>query len=132
MKTEIILLFFINICSAIGYSLIAPLYPYEALKRDIKEKVCGFIISMFAVSNFFATPFCPALISKYGRKQIFYFAVIVEVISYSKFKKISYIGYMYLCLRTSVLYSWILLISIYISRFKICSWDRFLFFCYLR
>lgn len=79
MKTEIILLFFINICSAIGYSLVAPLYPYEARKRDIKEELCGFIISVFAISNFFATPFCPALINKYGRKNTFYYACIIEV-----------------------------------------------------
>jgi predicted MFS family arabinose efflux permease len=81
MKTEIILLFFINVCSAIGYSLIAPLYPYEAKKRDIQENICGIVISMFAVSNFFATPFCPTIISKFGRKKTFYYACILEVIS---------------------------------------------------
>ena len=80
MKKEILVLFFINICSAIGYSLIAPLYPSEAIKRDIKERLCGVIISMFALSNFFATPFCPALIGRYGRKKIFYFACRLEVI----------------------------------------------------
>ena len=79
MKKEIIILFFINISSAIGYSLIAPLYSSEAIKRDIKEDLCGLIISMFAFSNFFATPFCPALIGKYGRKKILYIACIVEV-----------------------------------------------------
>ena len=79
MGKEFYLLLFINICSAIGYSLIAPLYPTEALKRGIKENICGFIISMFAISNFFTTPFCPGLISKYGRKNMFYFACVLEV-----------------------------------------------------
>jgi predicted MFS family arabinose efflux permease len=79
MKREIILLFSVNIMSAIGYSLIAPLYPSIAKERGIGEHLCGLIISMFALSNFFATPFCPMLISKYGRKNIFYFALSLEV-----------------------------------------------------
>lgn len=79
MKTEILLLFFINILSAIGYSLIAPLFPFEAATRGIKENMCGIVISIFAVSNFLATPFGPSLISKYGRKNIFYFATALEV-----------------------------------------------------
>ena len=79
MKKELILLLFINICSAIGYSLIAPLYSSEAIKRGIKEDICGFIISIFAFANFCATPFCPFLISKYGRKRIFYIACVMEV-----------------------------------------------------
>jgi MFS family permease len=78
MTREIYFLFFINICSAIGYSLIAPLYSFEASKRDIKENMCGIIISIFAISNFFSTPFIPSLISKYGRKKIFYAACILE------------------------------------------------------
>ncbi len=80
MAKEFYLLFFINICSAIGYSLIAPLYPSEAILRGIKEDICGLVISMFAVSNFLTTPFCPTLVSKYGRKNMFYFACVIEVI----------------------------------------------------
>lgn len=79
MSKEIFLLFFINVCSAIGYSLIAPLYPLEAKEKGIQENLCGIVISMFAVSNFFATPFTPALIGKYGRKEMFYTACILEV-----------------------------------------------------
>lgn len=79
MIKEIILLFIINTLSAIGYSLIAPLYPTLAEERKVNESICGIVISMFAVSNFFATPFCPSLIIKYGRKNMFYFAMCVEV-----------------------------------------------------
>ncbi len=79
MKKEIILLFFLNACSGVGYSIVAPLYPSEAFKHGIGEYLSGTIISMFAVSNFIVTPFCPYLIKKYGRKNILYTACLLEV-----------------------------------------------------
>ena len=79
MKKEIIALFFINTLSAIGYSLIAPLYPPLARERGLKDYTVGFIISLFAITNFIVTPFSPHIISKYGRKNCFYFAMGIEV-----------------------------------------------------
>ena len=79
MIKAIFLLFVINTLTAMGYSLIAPFYPTLALQRNVSESVCGVVFAMFAVSNFFATPFCPSLISKYGRKNMFYFAMSLEV-----------------------------------------------------
>jgi MFS family permease len=81
MKKEVIFLFIINVFSAIGYSLIAPLYPALAEERGLGEDICGLVISMFAVSDFLFTPFCPAIIQKVGRKKIFYLAMILEVIN---------------------------------------------------
>ena len=62
MKKDIVFLFVINVCSAVGYSLIAPLYPALAKERGYGEHLCGIIIAMFAISNFFFTPFCPFFI----------------------------------------------------------------------
>ncbi len=79
MKKEILLLFLLNGCSGIGYSIIAPLYPSEAYKHGIGEYISGIIISMFALSSFIASPFSPYLINKFGRKNILYTACLLEV-----------------------------------------------------
>jgi MFS family permease len=82
MTKELWLLFVINTLSAVGYSLIAPLYPIIAHQRGIKEHIIGFVISLFAISNFFSTPICPKFISKYGKKNMFYLAMCIEVLIY--------------------------------------------------
>ena len=78
MNNQVLLLFFINIFSAMGYSLIAPLYPSLSTEHHINETLTGWIISIFALSNFISTPFTPNLCQKYGRKNIFYFSTITE------------------------------------------------------
>jgi DHA1 family multidrug resistance protein-like MFS transporter len=79
MNKDLVLLFCINALSAIGYSLIAPLYPSLAKDRNMGEGLCGTVIAIFAVSNFIITPFCPVLIQKYGRKNIMVYALVLEV-----------------------------------------------------
>jgi predicted MFS family arabinose efflux permease len=79
MNRENIILFIVNGLSATGYSLMAPLYPSLAKERGIEEDVIGMIIAIFAVANFIATPFCPKLIQKTGRKNLLYFAICLEV-----------------------------------------------------
>jgi MFS family permease len=78
MSNQIFLLIFINMCSAIGYSLLAPLYSSEAKKRDILEDTCGLVIAIYAAANFISTTFVPSLVSVFGRKNIFYIACIIE------------------------------------------------------
>lgn len=78
MNNQVLLLFFINLFSAMGYSLIAPLYPSLSTEHHINETLTGWIISIFALSNSISTPFTPNLCLKYGRKNIFYFSTITE------------------------------------------------------
>ena len=78
MNHQVLLLFCINLFSAMGYSLIAPLYPTLGEERHINEEVLGWIISVYALFNFLVTPFTPYLSNKFGRKNIFYFATISE------------------------------------------------------
>ena len=78
MNNQVLLLVFINMFSAMGYSLIAPLYPSLSTERHINETLTGWIISIFALSNFIVTPFTPNLCQKYGRKKIFYFSTLTE------------------------------------------------------
>jgi hypothetical protein len=67
MTKEIFLLLIINTLSAVGYSLIAPIYPIIAHERCLKEHMIGIIISIFTISNFSSTPIVPKYISKYGK-----------------------------------------------------------------
>lgn len=85
MKKEIILLFTINILSAIGYSLIAPLYPSIAIKKGLSEYAIGIIFSCFSISNIIFIPLSPKFIKHYGRRQLLYIALITEVMNFFLF-----------------------------------------------
>lgn len=79
MKREIMLLFMINALSAVGYSLIAPLFPSIAMKKGVSEFIIGLIFSCFAISNVLTIPFTPQLIKHYGRINLMYFSLVLEV-----------------------------------------------------
>jgi len=80
MKNEIILLFMINVLSAVGYSLIAPLFPSIAINKGVSEFTIGLTFSCFAISNVITIPLTPQLIKKYGRINLMYFSLFLEVI----------------------------------------------------
>lgn len=82
MKKEILVLLITNIFSAIGYSIIAPLYPALADSMGIGQDVTGLIIAAFAISNVITTPLIPGLMSIFDRKEVFYLAMILEVNNY--------------------------------------------------
>lgn len=77
---EIFLLFVINIISGVGYSLVAPLYPSIAVNRGLNNFIIGVIISIFAISNLFVTPFAHIIFKKIGKKKIFMYAIGAEVL----------------------------------------------------
>ncbi len=79
MFSQILLLFLINSLSAIGYSLIAPLYPTVAKDKGVDDSMVGIIFSFFAISNIVAIPLTPRLIAKYGRRKLFYISMMIEV-----------------------------------------------------
>ncbi len=79
MNKNIILLFLVNISSAVGYSLIAPLFPSIALEKGLSEAIIGIIIASFAVSNSIITPYCHKIFSIYGKKKVFFFGLLSEV-----------------------------------------------------
>lgn len=75
---HIILLVFINILSAAGYSLIAPLYPALAAERKVCEFMVGIIFSCYAISNIICIPLTPKKVNKHGRKQLLYISMLIE------------------------------------------------------
>ena len=78
MNKNILLLFFINLFSAMGYSLISPLFPSIGEKHNLNEAIIGWIISLYALFNFSITPFVPILVIKFGKKNIFIISVFLE------------------------------------------------------
>jgi MFS family permease len=79
MKREIVLLFLVNFGSAIGYSLVAPLFPSIALERGISEETIGKIMASFAISNVLITPFYSKIFNIIGKKRVFYIGLFIEV-----------------------------------------------------
>ena len=79
MKSDQYLLCFVNFLSAMGYSLIAPIYPPIALKR-ISVSMCGVVIGAFALSQTVCVLFSPFFISRFGRKKLFFFSTFSLII----------------------------------------------------
>ena len=75
-KMLIIILF--AIFSQIGYSLLAPLYPFLAEERGVSSSLVGIIFSSFAISNFLLTILTPYLSEKCGRKNLLILAILTE------------------------------------------------------
>ena len=78
MELKIFLLIIINSFIAMGYSIVSPLFPVIGKKVNLQENILGWIISCYALANFCITPFTPYLFSKFGRKNIFYIACLIE------------------------------------------------------
>ena len=78
MNKEVLILFLLNMLSGVGYSIIAPLFPILGQKNSISEALLGWMISFYALSDFFTTPFIPKIIKKLGRKNLLYFATFCE------------------------------------------------------
>ena len=70
----ITILLFLNILNAMGYSLIAPLFPILGRESGFNDALIGWIISSYSVANTLVTPFIPSLCQKYTRLKILYFS----------------------------------------------------------
>jgi MFS family permease len=80
MKNQIVFLFIVNVLSAIGYSLLAPLYPFIALQKNVSETTIGLVFSCFSFANVITITLTPKYIQIFGRRALFYFGIIIEVI----------------------------------------------------
>ena len=81
MDYKVFLMIIINSFIAMGYSIISPLFPVIGRKIGLSENVLGWIISSYALANFSITPFAPYLVSKFGRRTLFYIACLIEATS---------------------------------------------------
>ena len=78
MKKSIILLICMNTFSAMGYSIVAPLFPVLGKDFSISEALLGWIISTYAISNCITTPFVPKLCKRFSRIKLLYIATFFE------------------------------------------------------
>ena len=78
MKKSIILLICMNTFSAMGYSIVAPLFPVLGKDFSISEALLGWIISTYAISNCITTPFVPKLCKRFSRIKLLYLATFFE------------------------------------------------------
>ena len=80
-----------NMFSAMGYSIVAPLFPVLGKDFEISEALLGCIISTFAITNCITTPFVPKLCKRFSRIRLLYFATFFEAtctLTYSFLEKI--------------------------------------------
>ena len=91
MSSKILILISFSIISEVGYSLLAPLYPFIAKKLGLSNSLIGLVFSSFALSNFFATLITPTLIILIGRQRCFYLGILTEGICTICFGLISFI-----------------------------------------
>ena len=92
MSSKILILISFSIISEVGYSLLAPLYPFIAKKLGLSNSLIGLVFSSFALSNFFATLITPTLITLIGRQRCFYLGILTEGICTICFGLISFIS----------------------------------------
>lgn len=92
MSSKLLILISFAIISEVGYSLLAPLYPFIAKNLGLSDSLIGLVFSSFAISNFFSTLLTPFLISLIGRKNTLYLALFTEGLCSILFGLISFIS----------------------------------------
>ena len=80
MKYEQIILCYLNVLSAMSFSLIAPLLPPLCKEKGISNEVCSYLISSLCATQILTTLYCPNLIQKFGQKKLFLVSVFGQTI----------------------------------------------------
>jgi MFS family permease len=75
-----IVLFYLNALGAMGYSLIAPLFPPLFKERGLSNLVCSYIIACISLTNVIAAIYCSFLSEKFGQKNLLLFSVTGQTI----------------------------------------------------
>ena len=80
MKYVQIIIFYLNLLGAMGFSLIAPLFPPLCKEKGISNQICSYIISSICITQIFASIYSPSIIQKVGTKRLFLFSLIGQTI----------------------------------------------------
>jgi len=75
-----IVLFYLNALGAMGYSLIAPLFPPLFKERGLSNLVCSYIIACISLTNVIAAIYCSFLSEKFGQKNLLLLSVTGQTI----------------------------------------------------
>ena len=91
MKKEQLTLFLLNAISAMGYSLIAPLFPPLFKERFISNLTCSYLISIFCATNILSAFTCSYLCQKFGQKILFLISALMNSLAIILYGFIIYI-----------------------------------------
>ena len=91
MNSYIILLTILNLLSATGYSIIAPLLPIISSEHQISETISGLIFSSYSIANIIIIPFIPNIFNKIPKKLSFQLSALIESITAMIFGCLYYI-----------------------------------------
>ena len=91
MNSYIILLTILNLLSATGYSIIAPLLPIISSAHEISETISGLIFSSYSIANIIIIPFIPNIFNKIPKKISFQLSALIESITAMIFGCLYYI-----------------------------------------
>ena len=91
MNSYIILLTILNLLSATGYSIIAPLLPIISSEHQISETISGLIFSSYSIANIIIIPFIPNIFNKIPKKISFQLSALIESITAMIFGCLCYI-----------------------------------------
>ena len=75
MKKEQIVSCYLNALSAMGYSLIAPLFPPLFRERGLSNILCSYLISIICITNIISALSCSSICQKVGQKKLLLLSV---------------------------------------------------------
>ena len=76
MKIEQIVACYLNALSAMGYSLLAPLYPPLFKERGLSNILCSYLISIICLTNIISALSCSTICQKFGQKELLLASVL--------------------------------------------------------
>ena len=80
MKYVQIIIFYLSILGAMGFSLIAPLFPPLCKEKGISNQICSYIISSICITQIFTSIYCPSYIQKFGTRRLYLISLIGQTI----------------------------------------------------
>ena len=90
-----LILFFMNMFSGMGFSILSPLFPAFGIKNGLTESLIGWVIGVFALSSTCISPFTPRLIKRFTRIKLLQISTFCEASSTLLYGIISYINSFY-------------------------------------
>ncbi len=92
------ILFLVIMFSGMGFGLVLPPFMFVATQLGASEMLAGFIVSSFAMGQFFATPVWGKLSDKHGRKPILIITMFGSALAYLIMALADYSGSLWMLL----------------------------------
>ena len=92
LKKEQFYICFINMTASMGFSLIAPLFPPMCKDKGISNQICSYLISILPLTQILVSIYFPIFVKKYGRKNIFFYSLIIQILAIIYYGIMNYIN----------------------------------------